>query len=111
MVFHSDSLFHFDWEKNANHILLCSTFARLASTLSQSQLKASRKKVIYLLEFHSSEPVQSQCIFAPDIKGKFLFKWSFLNSFTFGTHNETPILLKAAAPLFAILCTVYLPAS
>lgn len=104
-------LFHFDQEKNANNSLLCSTFTRLASTWSQQQLKASSQKVIYLLSLSLQSQYNLSTFCTKDIKGEFLFKWLFLNSFAFDTHNEIPILLQAAVPLFAILCTVYLPAS
>lgn len=64
---------------------------RSASTVSCQQWKAGSWNVIYFFESHSRVSTVGAHFRTKDIKGEFLFKWLFLNSFIFDTHNETPI--------------------
>lgn len=82
-----------------------------ASTVSCQQRKAGSWNVIYFFDSHSRVSTVGAHFRTKDIKGEFLFKWLFLNSFIFDTHNETPIRLQAAGSLFPVLCTVYLSTS
>lgn len=84
---------------------------RSASTVSCQQRKAGSWNVIYFFESRSRVSTVGGHFRTKDIKGEFLFKWLFLNSFIFDTHNETPIRLQAVGSLFPVLCTVDLSTS
>lgn len=84
---------------------------RSASTVSCQQWKAGSWTIIYFLESHSRVSTVGTHFRTKDIKGGFLFKWLFLNSFTFDKQNETPIHLQAAGSLLPVLCTVDLSTS